>query len=598
MASARVQRWIGLVAALAVVGLVTPHVGAQPPGTPPAPGLIVAPGSGTEATPITMGLTAPDDACPGDTTTNGITWSTFFVSASVDVATLTYDASGPIAPVGAPVGTVVQSLRSIGGVPQVALPTVDVTGVIAPIADMNLVTNSGASGVTDGVYELGLACVSTAGETLRHWRAEVTVSGVTATTLAWTLGVVPAAPVLSGALTPGDGSLAGTFTGVTAVPPVSGYTITAAPQGGGAPVTLNVLTPGSFAVSGLTNGTIYDVSVTATNAIGTGLASNTASGTPSIQPRPPVSGLTASPGTETIVLTWTAPTGPAPTGYSIDVSPAVPGSPFTAAAASTSFLLSGLVGGTVYDITVTPLHPAPFVATPLSTGPVAPFAPLIGTGGIQVLRPAGALVLTQRCGVYGALPEEPPTGGLAGLPALPASADQVGTAPLTPGGLPDSVFPEYPYPAVPTYPTRCALDMGTARLLTAGPFAGTYFSASGRLNQITVVDTRDLDPGFTVNGAVTDFTSGGETFRGAYLGWTPVVTSDSGVSFDGYDQLVVGGQVVTPGQGTGLSTPRALAAAPLGRGLGIATLDARLRLLVPVTADAGTYNATLTITII
>jgi hypothetical protein len=140
--------------------------------------------------------------------------------------------------------------------------------------------------------------------------------------------------------------------------------------------------------------------------------------------------------------------------------------------------------------------------------------------------------------------------------------------------------------------------MGTARLLTAGPFAGTYFSASGRLNQITVVDTRDLDPGFTVNGTVTDFTSGGETFGGAYLGWTPVVTSDSGVSFDGYDQLVVGGQVVTPGQGTGLSTPRALAAAPLGRGLGIATLDARLRLLVPVTADAGTYNATLTITTI
>ncbi len=598
MASARVQRWIGLVAALAVVGIVTPHVVAEPPGTPPAPGLIVAPGAGTEVTPITLGLTAPDDACPGDTTTNGVTWSTFFVSGSVDVATLTYDGSGPIAPVGAPVGTVVRPLTSIGGVAQVAMPTVDVSGVIAPITDGDLTTNTGTAGVTNGTYQLGLACVSATGETLRHWRAEVTVSNVTAATTAWTLGAVPGAPVLGGALTPDDGSLTGSISAVSAVPPVTGYTITAAPQGGGAPIVFTMPTAGSFTLTGLTNGTAYDVSVAATNTVGTGLASNTVTGTPSLQPRPPVSSLSASPGTQTIVLTWVAPTGPAPTGYTIDVNPAVPGSPFTAAVASTSFLLSGLDGGTVYDITITPLHPAPFVATPLSTGPVAPFAPQIGTGGIQVLRPAGALVLTQRCGVHGALPEEPASAGFAGLPAVPASADQVGTAPLTDGGLPDSVFPEYPYPATPTYPTHCALDMGTARLVTAGPYAGAYFAASGWLNQVTVVDTRDVDPGFTVNGTVSDFTSGGQTFSGKYLGWSPVVTSDSGVSFDGYDQLVVGGPVVAPGQGNGLSTARALAAAPFGRGLGVATLDARLKLFVPVTADAGTYTATLTITTI
>lgn len=598
MASARVQRWIGLVAALAVAGLVTPHVGAQPPGAAAAPGLIVAPGSGTETTPITLGLTAPDDACPGDTTTDGVTWSTFFVSGSVDAATLTYDAAGPVVPAGAPVGTVVEPLSSIGGVAQVARSTVDVTGVVAPIPDVDLTAIAGTAGLGNGTYRLGLACVSAAGETLRHWRAEVTVANATATTFEWTLGAVPDAPVLAGALTPDDGSLAGSFGVVAAIPPVTVYTITAAPQGGGVPVVSTTPTAGAFTITGLTNGTTYDVSVTATNTIGTGLASNTVTGTPSLQPRPPVSSLAASPGTQTIVLTWVAPAGPAPTGYTIDVNPSVPGSPFTAAAASTSFLLAGLDGGTVYDITITPVHPAPFVATPLSTGPVAPFAPQVGTGGIQVLRPAGALVLTQRCGVHGALPEEPASAGFAGLPAVPASADQVGTAPLTDGGLPDSVFPEYPYPAVPTYPTRCAVDMGTARLVTSGPNAGAYFAASGWIDQVTVVDTRDLDPGFTVNGTVSDFTSGGETFGGEYLGWTPVVTSDSGVSFDGYDQLVVGGVPVPPGQGTGLSTARALAAAPLGRGLGVATLDARLKLLVPVTADAGTYTATLTITTI
>lgn len=598
MVSARTIGGIGLAVALVAAGAVAPRVNALPPGTPSSPGMFVAPGSGTDTTPITWGLTAPDDRCPGDTTTDGVRWSTFLASVFVDTATLTYNASGPIVPPGAPVGTVVQPLSSTGGVAQVSLSTVDTTGVIAPIIDVNLDANTGASGVSDGAYQLGIACVSPTGDTVRHWQALVTISGVTATSLDWSLGTVPGAPVLSGALTPGDGTLSGSFSASLSTPPQTGYQVTATPQGGGAATTLSTSTAGGFVITGLVNGTTYDVAVSATNSVGTGLSSNTVSGTPTLLPRPPVSSLSASPGTEQVVLGWTAPSGPAPIGYTIDVTPAVAGAPFSVGAASTSLLIPGLTGGSVYDFTITPLHTAPFVGAPRSSGPVAAFAQQIGTGGIEVLRPVGALVLTQRCGVYGALPEELPSAGFPAVPALPASVDQVGTAPSTDLGFADPVFAEYPYPAVPTYPTRCGVDMGTARLVTTGGFAGAYFAASGRLNQISVVDTRDVDPGFTVNGTVTDFVSGGQVFAGSLLGWSPVVTDDSDASFDGYDQLVIAGAVVGPGVASGLASARALAFAPAGRGLGIASLDARLKLLIPVTADAGTYTATVTITTI
>jgi hypothetical protein len=107
--------------------------------------------------------------------------------------------------------------------------------------------------------------------------------------------------------------------------------------------------------------------------------------------------------------------------------------------------------------------------------------------------------------------------------------------------------------------------------------------------------------GVTVNGTVSDFVSGSTSFSGNYLGWHPIVTDDSDANLDGYDQTVLPGPPVGPSgslSATGLTTPQPLAYAVSGQGLGIATLDARLRLLIPVTVDSGTYTSTITITVI
>jgi hypothetical protein len=230
------------------------------------------------------------------------------------------------------------------------------------------------------------------------------------------------------------------------------------------------------------------------------------------------------------------------------------------------------------------------------SAPEVEFAPppnTLITQTVTVRRPAGALVLTQVCG--------PP--------------DTAGTSPTITGGGPDPLFSQYPYPqdpttgdAIATYPTNCAINMGAAKLITSGPGAGQFFQASALLNTVTVVDTRDTDPGWTVNGHMGTFTQPlpGAIISGDELGWTPAKTSDTGlVTFsDGstYDQTVLAGPVVAPNQpnGTGLgsSSGKVLGSAIATKGLGIAVLDGALNLWIPITARTGNYTGVLSITAI
>lgn len=239
---------------------------------------------------------------------------------------------------------------------------------------------------------------------------------------------------------------------------------------------------------------------------------------------------------------------------------------------------------------------------------------------ITVTRPTGALVLTQVCATNGALPAEAASFGFpAGLPAV--AADEIstvgtpttgGTDPtLTEGGTdPDLRRVAYPYPTGPdgvpnpTYPTHCGLELGIAAFVNQGAAAGQFFAANGVLNQVTVVDTRDDDTGWTLNGTMSDFTANGGTdsFSGSQLGWVPQVTEDTGPFTDSegntYDQVVSSGGPVAPNspEASGLTSGAVLASADATEGLGTAILDARFKLLIPVTADAGTYEGTLSIT--
>ena len=78
----------------------------------------IAPASGTEATPFTLSLAAPNNTCPGDATTagGGFRWSQYIVSASVDAATLTWNANGPVLPAGSPEGARAQALAGVSPV--------------------------------------------------------------------------------------------------------------------------------------------------------------------------------------------------------------------------------------------------------------------------------------------------------------------------------------------------------------------------------------------------------------------------------------------------------------------------------------------------
>ena len=230
---------------------------------------------------------------------------------------------------------------------------------------------------------------------------------------------------------------------------------------------------------------------------------------------------------------------------------------------------------------------------------------------ITVTRPQlNALILTQRCGVNGALAGEPATPLFPRvINPLSASTEQVGSIPAPDTQANFDLYPVPPSPGV--YPTRCGLPLTNVQLITErnNPLRGQYFTASGALNQVTVADFRDTDNGWTLTGAMTNFTaSGGKNFSGDYLGWTPATPIVS-PPFGGYTQTVNKGADVAPGTGvagfatgTGLTGGKVLATAPTGTattgGTGIADLNARVKLLIPTTADNGAYSGILTFTVL
>ena len=123
---------------------------------------------------------------------------------------------------------------------------------------------------------------------------------------------------------------------------------------------------------------------------------------------------------------------------------------------------------------------------------------------------------------------------------------------------------------------------------------------TGDIHPVTVTDTRAGNPGFTVNGQVTDFSSGPNSINGYDLGWAPA-RIDSAVA-----QTITPGPVVNPASGLapgvtpadpalGLKTSRVLAT---GTGLGTTHLGATLTLKAPTSTPPGTYVATWTLTAI
>jgi alpha-tubulin suppressor-like RCC1 family protein len=152
---------------------------------------------------------------------------------------------------------------------------------------------------------------------------------------------------------------------------------------------------------------------------------------------------------------------------------------------------------------------------------------------------------------------------------------------------------------------------GTVPLAVNAPSTGTFTltvdttdtvtlavsgsSATAAATPITVSDSRNTFPGWSVSGQDTDWTgsgtASGATFSGNQVGWTP---SSAGA----LPQGVTLGSAVTPtSPGLG-STPAVLASvhAGPGNGYGTTTLGANLTLLIPAGQAAGSYTSDLTIT--
>jgi hypothetical protein len=119
------------------------------------------------------------------------------------------------------------------------------------------------------------------------------------------------------------------------------------------------------------------------------------------------------------------------------------------------------------------------------------------------------------------------------------------------------------------------------------------FQATGRLGAVTVDDSRYLsEPGWSVSGQAGDFSGGGRTFSGGYLGWTPLVTTQNP------DQDVVPGPALIPGANRGLKGDSLLAGAAATKGLGTTVLGATLYLEVPANTPIGSQSTTLTVTLV
>lgn len=652
------KRAIASMAGLAAAASLVPILAASPAGAAPSPqnpGATISPSSGNSATSFSVNVPA-GATCPGDSANDGWRVTSYMVPASVNPSTLTFDSNGPIPNTFGTPGNTQADFRqplytATGGSPYTAGQTANAATPPGPGPIINIPAFSFGAfgdvpsgfGIYPGEYNVGIACIvpTPGGAAIdKYWNKTITVTNNPGDTgpagIAWSVGTAPQPPT-GLAATPQNQACQVSFTPGAADPAATSYTATANPggftaTGAGSPLT----------ITGLTNNTAYNITVTATNSVGTSSPSSAVSCTPNAGPRTNVTGLAVTPGAPgsgNATVTWTQPaanTPPAlPTGCLVSVTGPTTSSQ-TVPCADETASLTGLQPGN-YTVTVTAQYAdAPTTGTPPASAAFTINPAAVLYQNIDVTRPVGALVITQVCGTNGA--HDPvPAGSVFGFdnglgaesaatPSIVGAPTNGGTAPELdggtpafpglgdPNGVPDPAFAEYPLPTdvdgnpAPNYATNCGFDLGVAEYVTDGPGSGQFFAADGVIDQITVVDTRDDDDGWDVTGTMSTFyaNAGQDTFSGSQMGWIPKpivdgVTDTGPITFsDGstYDQDADAGAVVAPNtpNATGLSSGRILATAPAGDGLGTAILDARLLLLIPVTADAGDYTGTLTIT--
>ena len=172
-----------------------------------------------------------------------------------------------------------------------------------------------------------------------------------------TVPATPAAPTLAA----GHEKLAVTWTAPSnGGSAITGYKVRHSTDGTTWTTTAKLGTSLSYDITGLTNGTEYQVQVQAVNTAGSGSWSDSTTATPRTFPGKP-DAPTLAAGNQKLAVTWTAPTntgGSAITGYNIRHS--TDGTTWTTAAAGTtlSHNITGLTNGTEYAVQVQAINAA------------------------------------------------------------------------------------------------------------------------------------------------------------------------------------------------------------------------------------------------
>jgi hypothetical protein len=327
------------------------------------------------------------------------------------------------------------------------------------------------------------------------------VSVASATTNSVTPATIPDAPTI-GVATEGNGQATITFTpGNNGGSNILYYTVTSNPggfivHGGSSPIT----------VTGLSNGTAYTFTVTATNAYGTSSASVASNAvTPATAPDAPT-GVVAVRGNGQASVSFTPGNngGSAITSYTVTSSGGQ-----TASGGSSPIIVTGLSNGATYTFTVTATNAygtssASVVSDPITPATV-PGAPTIGTATAA----NGEATITF----------SPPISN-GGLPitsyTVTSSGGQTatgGTSPIIVLGLVNGTTYTFTVTASNAVGTSTASASSNSVVPANVPDAPTIGTATSGNGQATITFT----PGGTGGSAITSYTvtsSGGQTASG------------------------------------------------------------------------------------
>ena len=313
------------------------------------------------SSPGTLTCTTSSTSCTVSGITGGTTY-TFSVTASNSTGVSSISSSSnsvtsggvPSAPAPVTLGQVSNGTMAIywqppsstGGTPITAYTVTATDGVNPITCTPTAVSNTSCTllGLSIGVtYSISVTATNSSGTS----SASTPVTGSVGS-------AAPSAPapVTLGQISNGTIAIYWQPPSSTGGTPITAYTVIA--TGGTAPVTCapTSVSNTSCTLVGLSAGITYSISVTATNSVGTSLASTPVSSTstPTV-PGTPTS-VTATASGTTAIVSWTAPSsigGSAISNYTVTSSP---GS-LTCTSASTSCTVNGLISGTSYTFTVT-----------------------------------------------------------------------------------------------------------------------------------------------------------------------------------------------------------------------------------------------------